>query len=571
MKRCPLCGRNYNDDSMSFCLDDGAELLFGPATSNEVDEPQTAILEEIPSSSEAVTRVQIPSIEKPTAAPSTSIAVPQKRVDPRLILIGALVVAIVIALGAYTAYRSLGSSIKQVESIAVMPFVNDSGNADAEYLSDGMTETLINSLSQIPNLSVKARSSVFRYKGKELDPKQIADELRVQAILTGRIVQRGELITLNLELIDAHTENTIWGNRYERKSSDIVSLQSEIARDVSLKLKSKLSEADDQKIAKNYTVSPQAYEFYLKGKFAYNERTGNDLRRAALFYNQAIEKDPKYALAFAGLAETYIDFPGFDVEPANEIMPQAKAAALRALEIDDSLAEAHTALGNYLIQYEFDLTESEKAFRRALALNPNSAVAHQALAYKLMVVKRFDESFAELKLAEEIDPLSTTVAMDIGATLVYARRYDEGIDHFKRMTIRDPGFSLGHGYLGWAYGAKGMYPEAVAAARRSVELNNSSFLKGYLALWLAKSGNRNEAVKLLEELKRSAADGYVRPNTLAIAYIGLGDKAAALNQLEHEVATHGPLAIRFSVGPEFDDVRSEPRFKALLKRMNLPE
>jgi tetratricopeptide (TPR) repeat protein len=434
-----------------------------------------------------------------------------------------------------------------------------------------MTETLINSLSQIPNLSVKARSSVFRYKGKEIDLKKIAAELNVQAILTGHIVQRGEQMTLNLELIDAPTENTIWGNRYERRSSDIVSLQSEIARDVSLKLKSRLSTADDRKVGKNYTVDPEAYKLYLKGKFSFNKQTGNDLRQAAVFYNQAIEKDPKYALAFASLAETYVEFPGFDVQPANEIMPQAKTAALRAIELDDSLAEAYTALGNYLIQYEFDLEGSEKEFRRAIELNPNSAVAHQALAYRLMVVKRFDESFAELKLAEEIDPLSPTVGMSIGATLVYARRYDEGIAHFRRMLGRDPGFSLAHGYLGWAYGAKGMYPEAVAEARTSVELTNSSFLKGYLALWLGKAGNRTEAQQLLAELKKSAAEGYVRPNTLGMVYIGLGDKAKGLDQLENEVSSRGPLAIRFSVAPEWDDVRSEPRFKAMLRRMNLPE
>ena len=482
-----------------------------------------------------------------------------------------IILLAVIGLGYWYFFNRPSTSVKQIESIAVMPFVNASGSPDVEYLSDGMTETLINSLSQIPKLNVKARSSVFRYKGKEIDPKKVAAELNVQAILTGRIVQRGEQMTLNLELIDTQTENTIWGNRYERKPSDIVSLQSEIARDVSGKLKSKLSESDDQKIAKNYTVNPEAYQLYLKGKFAYNKRTGSDLKQAAAFYNQAIERDPKYALAFAGLAQTYVDFPGFDVAPPNEIMPLAKAAALRALELDDSLAEAHTALGSYLLQYEFDLVQSEKEFRRAIELNPTSAVARQALADKLMLVKRFDESFAELRLAEEIDPLSPTVAMDIGATLVYARRYDEGIAHFKRMTVRDPGFSLAHGYLGWAYGAKGMYAEAVAAARKSVELNNSYFLKGYLALWLAKSGNRDEAVKILAELKRAETEGYVRRNTLGMVYFGLGDKEQALNHLEDEVSSRGPLALRFSVGPEFDDVRSEPRFKALLKRMNLPE
>jgi TolB-like protein/tetratricopeptide (TPR) repeat protein len=554
---------------MSFCLDDGSELLFGPANSGELDGPHTAILPEKDQSAEAATWEMVSPTDPTEVFPRVVTDAPKKGFDRRLMVVPIL--AVLIALGVYVGYRRYSSPVKQIESIAVMPFVNDSGNADVEYLSDGMTETLINSLSQIPNLSVKARSSVFRYKGKELDPKKIAADLNVQAVLTGRIVQRGEQTTLNLELIDAQTENTIWGNRYERKSSDIVSLQSEIAHDVSLKLKSKLSEAVDQKIAKNYTANPKAYEYYLKGKFAYNKRTGSDLRQAAVFFNQAIEEDPKYALAFAGLAETYIDFPGFDVEPANAIMPQAKAAALRAIELDDTLAEAYTALGYYLIQYEFELDRSEKEFRHAIELNPNSAPAHQALAYKLMVVKRFDESFAELRLAEEIDPLSPPIAMDIGATLVYARRYDEGIAHFKRMIAQDPGFALAHGYLGWAYGAKGMYAEAVAEARTSVEQNNSSFLKGYFALWLAKSGHRDEALEILGELKRVATERYVRPNTLAIVYIGLGDTASALDQLENEVSSRGPLAIRFSVGPEFDDVRSEPRFKAMLKRMNLPE
>ena len=569
MKRCPQCGRNYNDDSMSFCLDDGSELLFGPGNSGDLDEPETALLQEtVPIAADAEGALKY-SAEKTAVLPSTVAEHPKKAFDKRWL--AAPIVALIIAVGAYVGYRTLGSPAKQIESIAVMPFVNDSGNTDVEYLGDGMTETLINSLSQIPNLSVKARSSVFRYKGKEVDPKTIAAELNVQAILTGRIVQRGEQMTLNLELIDAKTENTIWGNRYERRASDIVSLQSEIARDVSVKLKSRLSAADDQKVGKNYTVDPEAYKLYLKGKFAYNKQTGSDLKQAAIFYNQAIEKDPNYALAFAALAETYIDFPGFDVQPANEIMPQAKTAALRALELDDSLAEAYTALGNYLIQYEFDLDGSEKEFRRAIELNPNSSAAHQGLAYRLMVVKRFDESFAELKLAEEIDPLSPTLQMSIGGTLVYARRYDEGIAHFKRMLVRDPGFSIARGYLGWAYGAKGMYTEAVAEARKSVELTNSSFLKGYLALWLGKAGNRDEAQKLLAELKESAAEGYVRPNTLGMVYIGLGDKAQGLDQLENEVSSRGPLAIRFAVAPEWDDVRSEPRFKALLKRMNLPE
>jgi tetratricopeptide (TPR) repeat protein len=264
-----------------------------------------------------------------------------------------------------------------------------------------------------------------------------------------------------------------------------------------------------------------------------------------------------------------MSFPGFDVAPANDIMPLAKAAAVRAIEIDDTLAEAHTALGHYLKLYEFDLNRSEKEFRRAIELQPNSAPAHKGLAGYLRVVKRFDESLTERRIAEDLDPLSLDIGL--GATFVYARRYDEAIAELKRKLVLDPNSSLTHSYLGWAYGSKGMYPEAITEARTALELNNSYFIKGYLALWLARSGNRAESLKILTELKKAASEGYVRPSTLAIVYIGLGDKEEALNQLEKEVSSHAPLAMDFAVLPELDELRSEPRFKAMLARMNLPE
>ena len=307
---------------------------------------------------------------------STQNSMPQQRssaeylvseIKSHKFLVTAILVVVLAALigGGYWFFGNRGSAVMQISSIAVMPFVNDSGNADTEYLSDGMTETLINSLSQIPNLNVKARSSVFRYKGKEIDPKKVASELGVQAILTGRVIQRGDQLTLSVELIDASTENTIWGNKYERKGSDLVALQSEVARDVSSKLKSKLSGADVAKVEKNYTANPEAYQLYLKGRFFWNKRTGESLKQAVDFYKQAIEKDPNYALAYSGLAETYVLFSSYSVALAKDSMPQAKASALRALELDDTLAEAHTALGEYLNHYEFDRIGAEREFRRA--------------------------------------------------------------------------------------------------------------------------------------------------------------------------------------------------------------
>jgi tetratricopeptide (TPR) repeat protein len=420
-------------------------------------------------------------------------------------------------------------------------------------------------------LSVKARSSVFRYKGKEIDPKKIAAELNVQAILTGRVAQRGDQLTLNLELIDAQTENILWGNRYERKSSDLVSLQSEIARDVSSRLKSKLSGADVAKVEKTYTTNPEAYQLYLKGKFFWNKRTGESLKQAVELYRQAIEKDPNYALAYSGLAETYVLFSSYDVAPANDSMPQAKAAALRALEIDDSLAEAHTALGFYLSNYEWDRDGSEREFRRAIELKPNYATAHHWLAANLSDVRRFDDSLVELRRAEELDPLSPIIGTNLGDTLVFARRYDEAIAQYKRTLVRNPNFASAHRALGWAYGLNGRYPEAIAETRTAIELNSGSSAKGYWGLWLAKSGKRDEAVKLLSELKQEATRGYVQSYTFALIYIGLGDKEEALNWLEKQMLGRSETANQYAVAPELDELRSEPRFREMLKRMNLPE
>ncbi len=471
----------------------------------------------------------------------------------------------------YWVLRNSSATGKQIESIAVMPFVNESGNPDVEYLSDGMTETLISSLSQLPNLSVKARSSVFFYKGKEITPKKIGEELGVQTVLLGRVVQRGDDLRLSLELVNAQTQNVLWSESYNRKQSDLVSLQLEIGRDVSSKLKSRLSGADVAKVVKKYTDNAEAYQLYLKGKFFWNKRTAESLKQAAELYRQAIEKDPNYALAYSGLAETYVLFSSYDISPANDSMPQAKAAALSALEIDESLAEAHTALGFYLSCYEWDRSGSEKEFRRAIELKPNYATAHHWFAADLSNVKRFDDSLAEMRLAKELDPLSPIISTNFGDTLVYARRYDDAITDYKRTLLRNPNFDYAHRALGWAYGLSGRYPDAIAETRKAAELNKNPAVKGYLGLWLAKSGRRDEAERLLNELKHESTLSYVQSYTFALIYIGLGNKEEALNWLEKEVASHSENANTLAVTPELDDLRGDPRFKTLLRRMYLPE
>jgi len=486
----------------------------------------------------------------------------------KLVVLITLLLLVGFGVGSTLYLRSRNNS-KTIESVAVMPFVNETGNADLEYLSDGMSETLINGLSQIPNLNVKARSSVFRYKGKELDPKKIAADLNVQAILTGRVTERDDQLTLSLELIDASSENVLWSQQYNRKQSELVTLQSEIARDVSNKLKSKLSGEDVAKVQKNYTTNPEAYQLYLKGKFYWNKRTAEGLKQAVNCYQQAIEKDPNYALAYSGLAETFVLFSSYDVAPADDSMPQAKAAALRALEIDDSLAEAHTALGFYFSNYEWDRLNSEKEYRRAIELKPNYSTAHHWFGADLSNVKRMEESLIEMKRAEELDPLSGIIGTNLGDMLVFARRYDEAIAQYKRVLLRNPNFAYAHRALGWAYGSKGMYEEALTETRAAIQMTNLG--KGFFGLWLARSGNRTEALKVLADLKKESGVQYVQNYDFALLYIGLGDKEQALNYLEKHMVARAETANSYAVAPELDELRSEPRFKAMLKKMNLPE
>jgi len=568
MKRCPECRRDYFDETLLYCLDDGTVLLEGPAS---IDEPATALIQTTDASGEAGTRAQIHMTHQTAVLPTgPSDVVPMSRTLDKRLLVAPFLLAI-ITLGGFFGYRYFAST-NQIGSIAVMPFVNDSGNADVEYLSDGMTETLINSLSQVPNLSVKARSSVFRYKGKEIDLKKVAAELGVQAILTGRMVQREGQLTLNVELIDGRTENTIWGNKYEAKSSDLVSLQSEVARDISSKLKSKLSGADAAKVEKTFTSNPEAYQLYLKGRFAWNQRTQASLRQAAEFYKQATEKDPNYALAYSGLAETYSLFSSYSVALSKDSMPQAKAAAERALALDSSLAAPHAALEMYFSYHEFDRVSGEKEIRRAIELDPKYATAHQWLGSDVLTpTKRFEESLASLRRAEALDPLSPIIGVNVADVFLYSGRPDEAIAQYKRVLSLDPNFAVAYFGLSQAHWSKGQNADAIATIRKYIELSGDPSGGGQLGFFLARLGQREEALKVVAGLREESARRYVQSFAFALVHIGLGEKEKAFEWLEKEIDDRGQPASFFSVTPELDELRGEPRFKEMLKRLNLPE
>ncbi len=476
--------------------------------------------------------------------------------------------SLLLAVGGFFGYKWL--TPKQIESIAVMPFVNESGNEDVEYLSDGMTETLIKSLSNLPNLNVKPRSSVFRYKGKDTDMKTIGKELNVEAILNGRVIQRGEQLTLSLELIDVQNDKVLWTESYQRKQSDIVTLQSEIAKDVSTNLKAKLSGTDQTKITKITTSNPEAYQLYLKGRYQWNKRTGESFKQAVEFFNQAVEKDPNYALAYSGLAETYVLFPNYSLTLPIDSMPKAKAAALRAIELDDSLAETHTALGIYYSNFAWNLVAAEKEFRRAIELNPNYAVAHQQFGIEcLSATGRFDEAVAESKRAVELDPVSPIISADFGNVLFRARRFDEAIVQLNRALELDPNFWVTRWYLGSVFDAKGQFAEAVAEYKKALALNDNPFVKALLISSLAKLGKRDEAVKLFAELQLDATRRVVTSASLALVYNAVGERDKAFALLDKEISNRTSRPRYFAITAIWDDFRNDPRFAELVKRVEM--
>jgi serine/threonine protein kinase/TolB-like protein len=478
----------------------------------------------------------------------------------------ALAALMVIASGGGAYFYFLRAHGGAIDSVAVMPFVNESGNADVEYLSDGMTETLISSLSQLPHLSVKARSTVFRYKGKATDAKTIGKELNVQAILNGRVVQRGDQLTLSLELIDAQTENVIWSEQYNRKPADLVSLQSELARDVSSKLKTKLSRADEQKIAKTYTTNAGAYRLYLQGRFFWNKREEKDFRKAVEYFNQAIALDPNYALAYSGLADAYALLSGFGFTPPAEGMTKAREFALQALSLDNGLAEPHATLGYVLKSFHYDFAGAEREFKRAIELNPNYATVHQWYGELLTNAGRFDEASTEYRRGLEIDPLLLPLNWDYGRFLYMSRRYDESLAQHKKTIELDPGFARAHRTLAELNRIKGDYANAIEEQAKFFEL----------------SGEPQKAALLRENFAKSGWNGYLRLVTaenspleennwvVARAYVELGEKDKAFAELNKAYESRRSVTW-LKVDPLFDPLRSDPRFQELLKKIGFPQ
>ena len=468
-----------------------------------------------------------------------------------------------ILLARYLVTRNAATTI---DSIAVMPFVNGSDNPDVEYLSDGMTETLINSLSKLPNLSVKARSSVFRYKAQEVDPQTVGNELKVQAILNGRIVQRGQDLILYLSLVETRTGNQLWGEQYSRKPGDLLSLQNDIGRDVATKLKTKLSGSEEAKVTRKYTQNPEAYQLYLQGRFFANKRTPETIKKAIEFYQQAIEKDPNYALGYAGLSDGYGQLGYYASDPAPATLIKAREAALRSLSLDNNLAEGHNALAFVLITADFDYAGGEREYKRAIELDPNYEPSHHNLGVMLFRTGRAAEGMAEVRRALELEPFSLVVNRLYGEVLVYGRRYDEGLAQLKKTAEMDPGFPSTYSALATAYRLMGRYAESVESYAKLQELNGQPQTAALARASFAAGGWQ----RFMREMTSRRPEGF-SSSMAAIFFAQLGEKDKAFVELNKAIENR-EYTIRFlKVEPGFDPLRDDPRFKELMQRMKFPE
>src|SRR5712692_4741255 len=490
----------------------------------------------------------------------------------RKMVISAVVFAFVVALITVGEFY-FGNTRGRINSVAVLPFVNSSGDPNTEYLSDGITESLINSLSQLPNLKIKSWDSVFRYKGRETDAKLVGRQLGVRAIFKARLTQRGDTLAISAELIDVQNDTHIWGQQYNRKITDILALQDEIVKEITATLRLRLTGEAEKRLAKRYTANPEAYQDYLKGRYWWNKRTKEGLNKGIEYLQQAVAKDPTYALAYDGLADCYSLLAYYGFVDSKEGYPRAREAALKALEIDDSLAEAHTSLVFVKTFYDWDWSGAERESQRAIELNPRYATAHQWYGDALIQMGRLQEAIAEEKRAVELDPFSLVINRDLGDALYLARQYDQAIEQYRRTLELDPNFITVHGGLGAAYLHKSLYKEGIAEFEKELAISpHSAYALAGLGYANAVTGRRAEAQKLLDQLNQLSKQEYVPAVFRAQIYAGLGEKDQAFEWLEksYEDRSIANLA-EIKVDPQFDPLRSDPRFQDLLRRMKLPQ
>jgi TolB-like protein/Flp pilus assembly protein TadD len=479
----------------------------------------------------------------------------------------AFVLVGLIALGTFY----FGRSRTRVNSVAVLPFVNASTDPSTEYLSDGITEGIIDRLSGLPNVKVISRASAFRYKKRDIEPQKIARELGVQALVTGRVIQIGDNLSVSAELVDAGEDRQLWGEQYNSKLSDIFKVQDDVVTEITEKLQLRLTGEERKRLTKRYTDSVEAYQLYLKCRYHWNKATGEDLNKSLQFCQQAVEKDPDYVPAYFGMADAYA-FLGWIGYPPIESFAKAKAPLAKALELDNSFAQAHYLRGVISFYFDYDPPNAEREYRRALELNPNIPEPHYGYGTYLGGVGRLSEAIAEINRAVELDPLALIWNEQLGGLYCGSHQYDLAIEQWRKTLDLDPNFWIAHQDLGGVYAHQHKYREALEEFENAAALSdNSGYASGYLGYGYAVAGRRGEAEKKIEDLKHLSQQRYVPAFSIAVIYAGLSEKDRAFEWLDKAYEQReGWLGWYFLFDPEFDELRSDPRYAVLLRRIGLP-
>ena len=480
----------------------------------------------------------------------------------------AIVLVAVIAVVAAGAAFFRNRLIPPTDSLAVLPLADSSSDANLEYLGDGITETIINNLSQLPGLRVMARSTVFHYKGKDVDPRVVGRELGVRAVLTGRVVQNGENLIISMELTNVADGTQLWGEHYNRKFADLLAVQDEISRQITSKLQLKLTGAQQKLLARRYTDETEAYQLYLRGRYYFNKRTDEGFLKAADYFQQAIARDESYGLAYAGLADCY-GLLAWETYPAKEYLPKAKAAADKALQIDDQMAEAHTSKAMIKALYEWDWSGAEAEYQRAIKLNPGYATAHHWYGIHLAAMGRFEESRRELQNALDLDPLSVIVNLNNAYPYHYTHQYERAVEVYRKTIEMDPNFAWAHEDLMLAYEQQGKQREAIEEGVTTLRLSGDAELAAAVQRAYTAGGYRVALQRWIEGITEQSKSRYVPPIRFAQLYVRLGERDKAFEWLEKAYALRSAPLVYLNVDPRYDSLRSDPRFTELLGKIGL--
>jgi adenylate cyclase len=513
MKRCPKCQHTYTGETIKFCRHDGTPLV----TEESLESSVTMTLTSASQSAEIPTQI-----------------------------------------------------LNSTPSIAVLPFVNMSADAENEYFCDGLAEELLNALSKVEGLRVAARTSAFSFKGRDLDIREIGRKLNVNTVLEGSVRKAGGRLRIAAQLISVDDGYHLWSEKYDRQLEDVFDIQDEISLAIVEALKVRLLGEEVAAVLKRHTIDVEAYQLYLKGRYFWNKRTEDGLKKAIEYFNNAIERDNKYALAFAGLADCYTVISMYGALAPKQTYPLSKAAAMRALEIDNQLAEAHTSLAYAMYRYDWDWTAAEKEFKRSLELNPNYASAHQWYASYLSALGRSEEALAQIRRAQELDPLSLIINRDVGMILYWMRQYDHAIEELNKTLQMDRAFGPAYAFLGLAYEQKGMYEQAIKVLQEGLEIfQYEPFFMAQLGRVFVLTGQRGAAQDILDRLLELSKRRYISPSYLAILCVALGNKDQAFEWIERAYEERDDRLVFIKVEPLSDDIRSDTRFADLVRRIGL--